>query len=532
MCNLIAYAAADFGAAMPSHPTIGRDQRGGAAKGGASVYAAARVARIVLRREPSVSEALAWTSIAAKQPSAARGRAELALALLSGRELAAIDMRDRVARAYDAVLDRYDSCQPDDLDHWERQLREHDVTLAELMRNEFVHIAESGYRYNPCAAPVDAGRPFFAVRDGAGQPLVFSVGANSRLYLFRRTVFGTWSQTDLSAVLPHGRVQDIDVRQAADGGIAVALAMAPRDGDVASTVLAATGLSGALDETGWLAAFRQLAPRTALPFGAVVGRIAFAPLQAGAVPLVALSAAVHGRGDSWVFNGAAPATAPMLALRMPAAHGKVIGYAVGSFRLPGMWSLYDQPCGGAGNTAERVLAFDSFPDQFGAALHVRYSDLPARATSVHLAPSAVPNVPDVYVAGEGIVVYRCGHDVPQPVAYVSGARIVWSGRDEAAEHIAYADAGGGLWRVTRAVGCGWGQPQAVATTLVAATLACDGAGGLHAVGMTPGGALEWHRIDAQGKARAVEEITQAAVWNHVRDERARMAPPPRTALSA
>ncbi len=483
---------------------------GAASASGASSYAAARVARIMLRREPGAEEALAWASITARQSSAARGRAELAIALLDTPELVKLEMRERIARAYDAVLDRYDAGLPRDIVHWEQLHADGTLSLEELIRVHFMLIFESGFRYDPCMAPVDARRPFFVVRDGHGLPLVFAVGANSRLYLFRHTVFGGWSQTDLSAALPQparNRVQCIDVRQGADGRIAVALSVAvERRGMPHSTLYVTTGLSNGLGEADWVEAFRTMQQRRGLPDGAVATQIAFGPLLAGAVPLVLLTAVVDEVTDTWYFNAAAPAS-PMNLLRLPADVGQVRSYAIGSYRLPGVWTL---AAGGP-----EPLRFTSFPEQFGAPVHVSYKGLPSRPSSFLLAQGAIPNVPDVYVAGEGIVVYRGGHDVPQAVIQVAGARLVWSERDAGGEHLAYTDRAGGLWLVSRAVGCAWQQPRAIAERLVATALCADPARvGVHALGVTPGGALEWQRIGAQGAMMGVE-VTQTAVWEEV-----------------
>ncbi|SFU63140.1 hypothetical protein [Pseudoduganella namucuonensis] len=513
MSKLFAYAALDLAGAKPAAKAgaaVRCNQGTGAAiPSGASSYAAARVARIVLRREPVADEVLAWTSLIVMQASAARGRAELALVLLALPELAGLDAEERTARAYDAVMGRYGAEAPKEMPMWRRRQAEAGLTMAQLVRGYFVRLAEAGEGGDPCAAPVDARRPFFVVRDGAGSPLVFAVGGNLHLYMFRRTAFGNWSQTDLSAALPHPmrhRVQCVDVRQAGDGTVAVALAVGAREGAEASTLYVASGLSGSMDEAGWIKAFRTMQMRRrGFPEGAVATRVAFGPLLAGAAPLVLVTARAQDEENTWYFNAAAPST-PMSPLRLQGGLARVLGYAVGSYRLPGAWTLVRE--GGAA-----ALTFASFPDQFGWAVNVEYRALPYLASSFHLAQGTVPNVPDVFVAGEGIVVYRGGHDVPQPVARVNGAELVWSDRDGTGEHLAYTDGAGGLWLVSRELGSAWGQPRAIADTMVATALCGDPAqSGVHAVGVTPGGALMWMKLDVQGNVTSCEEITQAAVW--------------------
>ncbi|AKU20697.1 hypothetical protein [Massilia sp. NR 4-1] len=520
MANMIAFAPNEFGGSSFNHlgfsapaanggleaPTRHVHAANGAVPAGARAFVAARVSRIVLRREPTPSEALAWTSLIARQSSVVLGRAELALRLLDRPEMAGLDARARLLRAYNAVFDRYDAVASQDHGYWLRQLE--NEPLADLVLRHFVPLYEAGYRSGPCAAPADARKPFFLARDSESVPLIFTVGANGHLYLFRRTPFGRWSQTDLSAALPRPAkavVQCLDVRQGADGNISIALAVAARQDAPNSTIYTACGLPNWMDEAGWYAAFCALTPRPDTPAGAIASRIAFGPLQPGAAPLVLLTASVNGAHDTWCFNAAALLTM-MSHLRLPAEARQVRGYVAGSYRLPGLWTLYDE--GG-----ERALAFNSFPDQCGWAVNIDYTALPRRAASVHLAPGSVPNVPDVFVAGDSIVVYRGGHSVPQPVAHIGGAQLVWSECDDSGEHLAYTDGSGGLYMLSRTLGAPWRLPYPVASFLVSAALTADVAnGGVHAVGITPGGALEWQRYDPSGKLVVSEEITQTAVW--------------------
>ena len=78
---------------MTSVPVAQVRKWGGACASGALSFAAARVARIVLQREPMASEALSWTTLYSCQGEAVRGRAELALHLLARPELAELDDR-------------------------------------------------------------------------------------------------------------------------------------------------------------------------------------------------------------------------------------------------------------------------------------------------------------------------------------------------------------------------------------------------------------------------------------------------------
>jgi hypothetical protein len=496
---------------MTSVPVAQVRKWGGASATGALSFAAARVARIVLQREPMANEALSWTTLYSCQGEAVRGRAELALNLLARPELAELDPKERLLRAYNAVFDRYDASQPADMAYWRSQVtagRE----VAALVRQELVPLFESGYRSTACAAPAVARSPLFVVRDSSGLPLVFTVGANRSLYLFRRTPFGRWSQTDLSGMLPlnqPGKVQALDVQQAPDGTIALALAMAPWASGGAPTLHVAVGIANHLDEAGWVETMRGMAPRMVPEVQDDVTRISFGLLQSGAVPMVLVTAA-----STWYFNAAMDG--PLMAWEEQGGACS-LATAVGSYRVPGAWRLTETPSG-------RMLRFNSFARAAAWGIAIDYQGLPRRANCLHLAPSNVPNVPDVFVAGDSIVVYRGGQSTPQPVANIGGASVVWSEATAVGEYLAYSDSAGGMWLVSRKQGGHWSMPVPIATTLVmAALMAAPNHGGVHAIGVTPGGALAWLRFNSDGAQVGAEEITQAAVWDDEAQEVQRAA---------
>ncbi|GGX88893.1 hypothetical protein GJV26_25170 [Massilia dura] len=288
--------------------------------------------------------------------------------------------------------------------------------------------------------PGAARRPLFIVRDG-NLPLLFGVDGAGRLRMLQHMGAGAWSDTDLSAALPAAaRVCCADVRQAPDGTIGIALAIRHGAGDC--TLHIATGLAAGQDEAGWLEAMRQLAPVPGLPAGTQVTRLAFGPLQAGAPPLLLITAG----SASWYCNAAAPMHT-LRTLHLPAAQA----YAIGNYRQPGIWALHPYGKGSA-------LRFTPLRDPFGWYVALDYPEVPAHTHSVLLAPGSMPNVPDLYAAGDRIVVYRGGNTQPQTVAQVAGARLVWSHAREGAEYLAFADADGALWMVIRPYRGTWNPP--------------------------------------------------------------------------
>jgi hypothetical protein len=487
MSGLITYQAATHAKAW-----------GAASATGARSFAAARIARIVLRREPLANEALQWTAQYCRQPTAAQGRAELALALLARPELASLDEEARLLRAYNAVFDRYDSAIPDDLDFC-RAMSARGIALETMVRRELLPLHEAGYHAVACAAPAAAGKALCAVLDGDGQPLIFTTGVNRRLYLFRRTPFGPWSQTALSDMLPlpvDARVAAVDVRQAPHGGIAVALAMEHPDGS--TTIHVALDVPKSLDEAGWVEVFRQMAPRHTVATGPV-NALTFGLIQQGATPVVLVS------GDGAHFFDTS-GQGPLLPLQLPEDPPKSQGFAIGSYRTPGCWLLRDTPAG-------QALHFRSFAAQYCWSLDIPYENVPKQASSICLVPGQVPNVADVYVAGQGIVVYRGGSSVPQPVIDVRGVTLRSAAANAHCEYVAYNDDADGLWLVARPSGRSWGVPVQIAAQLVmAALLPAGDEAAVHAIGITPGGALAALRFNLQGDLLGAEEITQSAVW--------------------
>lgn len=299
-------------------------------------------------------------------------------------------------------------------------------------------------------------RPLFIVRDGAGLPLVFVVDGIGRLLSLRG---GRWQ----TVALP-GAVARADIRQARDGTLSAALAL------VDGAVLVATGV--AVD--GWEYALSACA---GLPAGAAVTRLAFGPLQEGAPPLLLVSATTDTGPMTWYANAATPAQG-LRPLRLPDG-----ACAVGSYRLPGAWTLRDG-----------ALRFTSF-DAAGWKVDVAYPNLPAATSSVLLTPGSMPNVPDVFAAGAAIVVYRGNNPVPQRVADVPAARLVWSAASDAGEYVIYADGEGALWLLSRPARGGWRAPRPLTSRRAVPMANADGT--LHTAALD-GDVVTLARHDAHG----------------------------------
>lgn len=289
-------------------------------------------------------------------------------------------------------------------------------------------------------AGVAERRPLFIVRD-RNLPVVFGVDGAGRLRLLQHMGAGAWSDTDLSAAFPDtATVRCADVRQAPDGTLSIALALCNPAGRC--TLHIGTGIAVQQDDAQWLHTLRHLPAAPGLPPGTRITHLAFGPLQAGAPPLLL----IHAGPVTWYCNAAAPLQT-LRTLDLPPARA----CAIGNYRQPGIWVLHPY---GKGSS----LRFTPLCDPFGWYVTLDYPDLPPHVDSVLLAPGAQPNVPDLYAAGERIVVYRGGNTPPQTVARVGGARLVWGHVHDGADYLAYADADGALWMLVRPRRSAWNPP--------------------------------------------------------------------------
>ena len=470
----------------------------------------ARAGRIVLRREPTDAETSAWSATLA----GSGGIATLVKALIALPEVASLSAETKTARACDAVFGRYDPHPPRDINHWMQRLSLGDQSLSDLI-DMFAAILTSDYRADPCASPVDRNGKIFAVRAAAGSAMVFATGENQHLYLFLTDSAARWQQLDLSSALPaptHAHVQAVDIRQAVDGSIDIALAAGPRlspvGGNAFSTVYVATGLKPDLSAEGWLNAFRAMKKHGGGPAEAIVSGIKLTRTAPNVSSLVLVGASVRTVSNTWYFDSTSATDAAWTFLRVPEDADKVINYAIGHYAgHPGLWTLYRV-------TPDVALTFTTFaPDQYGKNINISYTGIPAGVTSFLVAAGSSP-IPDVYVAGEGVYVYRASHDAPELIASAHGATVLWAERGASSEHVAYVDSKAALQVVTKSAGQSWRAPVSLTTAVeVAALLGDPFADNLSALVITPSLALELRHIAKPGATAQSIEIPLSAVWD-------------------
>lgn len=474
---------------------------------------AARIGRILFRREPSSEEVAAWVS----QLVADASGAALIKTLVDTDQFRALASSDaqQIGRAYDAVMDRYDASLPRDVDHFVQLKRlESSVSIGSLI-DMFCKMRDSNYRYDPCASPVDPARPMRLAADAGGNPLIFTVGTNGHLYLFSKqaTPDGTYCQIDLSDLLPtpaHGKVLSFDVRQGVQGVIALVIALGPRAGHSASVLYAGLNLSNALDPSGWRDAVRGLRTVPGAADKTVISNVTLSATDGSAVPLLLIGAEVEGVMDDFVINfDDGPGTWERI--RLPEDANKVRQLTLGQYQQPGFWVFYDVG-------ADTALTFTTFKDAWGKTINLSYTGLPAHAGVLAIRPGSVPSKPDVFVGGDGLVVYRSAVENPQmivPATASRGISYINVLRVGGVEHLWFIDDSQTL-QYMKMEGGAWLGPVALSTGIAGMEF-IGGAGGETPamVVVTASRTLEIRRRGAGDGTWSATEIPSAAVWQEV-----------------
>lgn len=458
----------------------------------------ARAAQIILRRAPNATE---YTTLVTSADQSA-----LITALLAMEPAKSLDQEARVARAFDAVFDRYDPEPAADMAFWNRLVVMQDATMADLLAR-FISIRDAGYRDNPCARPVSADCLVRTAADAAGRLLVFALGANKRLYLFRQAASSGWSQIDLSCAIPgaqHGHVQAFDLAQSDDGHLSLAVAVKPRRGTEVSTVSVAAGLVADQSDAGWTVAVAAMTVASGGPAGIAVSNISLCPAGPGAL-LAVVGGVVAGSMDTYSFDLASPHEI-WVKTRLPEDSQSVRQFALGKRGRPGVWVLYQD-----GQTM--ALTFTTQPDQYGKTINLSYTNLPANAAQFMVASLESNAAVDIFVAGDGIVVYAANsHEVPDSVASGTALRLLSVRRDRDTGIVQYSDAQGVIYSATRSSAGQWSSRPlfpAFDGRLIMAPPTADGHERFALI--APSGVLEVIEVSSEGVLQRTE-IPQRAVW--------------------
>lgn len=468
-------------------------------------YQAARLARIILQRDASEIESKQWQNELDKTELSVSNLIKKLIAL---PELKALDQKERASRMWNAAFQRYSSVESQSLDHWLGQIRYGLISESDLAQ-EFVKIANTGYRYEPCASPVDTSSDLFLVKAKNKSELVFSQGENKRLYLFISNG-KNWEQIDLSAALvgyEKGHIQSVAVNQADDGKISIAIAVSKRFSDGSSALFLATGLDNGLNAADWIAAIRNMHKCTGIPSGAVISKVSFSRNQNNSADMIVLGATVAGAANTY-YGSVEKNGDDWNLLRIPEDAKTVQQYALGTYHKDGMWVLYKVG-------SDHSLVFSVFPDKFGKSINISYTELPKNCVNFLVAPNSNSSVADVFAAGDEIVVYRASNETPEVVvSKTKNAKLLWHGYTKKTEYLLYRD-GNTLSYIGKTKGSQWGDPKNLSNSLANFSVnTLDSSDELSLAIVTPGLGLNIEHLTLEGLS-PIHSISVEAVWNEI-----------------
>jgi hypothetical protein len=463
-----------------------------------SQFNIARTAQIVLRR--------ALTAPESAKLGAASTLSDVIIGLLALEPASGLSEADKIARAYDAVFDRYDPDPPNDTAFWQRTIALQNNAMPDLIKT-FAQIRDDKYRDNACAHPVSTEELLRVAATATGDLLVFAVGDNHRLYLFRKESNGLWSQSDLSSAIPkprNGHVQSFDLYQGTDGLVTIAVAVQPRRGSNASTVYVGAGLSPDQSAASWKATIAAMPAASGGPAGIVVSNVSL--LIAGlSAPRVTIGGTVAGSMDIYSFDSQANRE-PWVKTRLPEDSQAIREFQIGILGRLGVWTLYND-----GPSTD--LTFTAEPDQYSKTINLSYTGLPANLLNFMVADVAPDHTVEVYVGGDGVVIYGDRSDAdPDTVAKGVGLRLLSVRRDGDVGEVLYVDVQGAVSLATRSPAGGWTTRALLPALDGQVALAPPTKEGLRRfVLISNAGTLEEVVVALDGSANR-SEIIQRAVW--------------------
>ncbi len=470
--------------------------------------------RILLRRELTASEVSSWSD-----QDYPNGKLDFIKAILATKDFVNLNLNNSqiLARAYDAVMKRYDPDLPVDINHWEMLLGFQET--VDSIITSFLDIAQSGYQNDACGSPLDGNQRIKVVVDSNGKPMIFTCGTNQHLYLFKfNTTKNNYEQIDLSEYLPlpPTKVQSYDVYTDNKGAVSVAVAVCPRRGQPLSTLYLATSIAQATLADDWKSIFKTIDRCTGLPEGAVISNVSFSVRDESDKPFVVVSLAVSGIMNNY-YSIASSTINKFECVRIPQDADKVLLSHIGSYRKPGIWYLYRVSQGTINQTS--ALTFTTLsPDMYGKMINIDYTDLPANTSTFKVVPNQVSNVPAIFVAGNGISVYRSSHTMPEAVIaphQAKGISFIEVSITEDTEYVWFIDDTQALKFTSKSrTATVWEEPQVVDTGIKStAFIEFSPTQVLSAIDITFGRALMIKYYDQNTKTWSKEEIPVSSVWD-------------------
>lgn len=288
--------------------------------------------------------------------------------------------------------------------------------------------------------PVDAERRIAVLQDARGEPLIFSISTDGRFFVIHRDESAEtgWRRHDLSSSLAGLTASVFEVSQGASGQITLALAVHP-SGDPDDSRLYVTRpidpakIDWATFGEGWVAR-----PRAGEKLR--ITQILMGTSDDGQGPPLTIVAAT-GRKEASHYRVNADVADVSFVWKdypLPENADEILDLAIGTvFGDRGVYALYRVG-------ADQTLEFSSLPDPKFNGKVSRYAfRLPGRAASIAVT-AGDGDSSDLYVAGEGVHVFRGSGERPAVIAapdVLSRVRRLIVRRDE--RHVAVWTVGAG-----------------------------------------------------------------------------------------
>jgi hypothetical protein len=315
------------------------------------------------------------------------------------------------------------------------------------------------------ASVVSAGERFEVAQDARGEPLLFSLSEDRRLFVTRRDAAGPtgWRRDDLSAALGEGlEATAFEVSQDRDGTLTLALALCPAGRPEDARLYVSPRLSNDDAVTDWSRVGTRWVHRPQAEGPVRITRILLGTGDDGDGAPLALVAVVTRWKEAKHFQFNADAEDASWSWRpyeLPENASELLDLAIG--RMQGDRGVYALYLSGRNQTLE----FTSMPDpEYGKRARYVFK-LPARAGCIAAVPGPDGALSDdLYVGGEGVFLYAGSREAVSPVAAageVGAVERLLVRRDADTVAVWTVDASGGLSYTSASRGAGesvWSAP--------------------------------------------------------------------------
>ncbi|WP_164018962.1 hypothetical protein [Pyxidicoccus trucidator] len=298
------------------------------------------------------------------------------------------------------------------------------------------------------ASVVSAGERFEVAQDARGEPLLFSLSEDRRLFVTRRDAAGPtgWRRDDLSAALGKDmEATAFEVSQDRDGTLTLALAMCPTGRPEDARLYVSPRLSSDDAVTDWSQVGTRWVHRPQSEGPVRITRILLGTGDDGDGAPLALVAVVTRWKEAkhYQFNAdVEDASWSWKPYELPENASELLDLAIG--RMQGDRGVYALYTSGRNQTLE----FTSLPDPESGKRARYVFKLPGRASCIAVASGPDGSrSDDLYVGGEGVFLYAGSREAVSPVAAagdVGAVERLLVRRDADTVAVWTVDAAGGL----------------------------------------------------------------------------------------